>query len=481
MQTIGRFSPRAAIAAVVVLSLSLTACDAGGVFDDDDDEQTDLLDLAATAPLTTTTLTASDVNIMNPERGYYRGVNLLDPNQPKSVRAAGYTMGIAIVRLDAYKTSAIDAAFIAKLNTGFAAVRAAGIKVVLRFTYNSGYTGDATKDRILQHIGQLKQLMIDNQDVIAVVQAGFIGAWGEWHSSTNGNDTTANRSAVLTALLAAVPSARTVQIRTPMFKEAIMPGGPLSPTEAWSGSNRARTGHHNDCFLASSSDFGTYSSPVDTWKDYVGNDGTYTAVGGETCAVSSRSTCATAPAEMEALGFSYLNYEYNRAVLDTWETGGCGSSIRRRLGYRFTASSVSHTTAVAPGGELSLSVTLKNSGYAAPYNARPVYVVLSQGTTRYVTRLKGRDGRRWIPGAISVAAKLRVPASAPVGTYEVGIWMPDAASKVFNDPRYAIQFANAGTWNATTGVNVLSKAVKIDRAATGGTIDPTATTFAEIL
>ena len=104
-----------------------------------------------------------------------------------------------------------------------------------------------------------------------------------------------------------------------------------------------------------------------------------------------------------------------------------------------------------PGGELSVSVDLKNTGYAAPYNARPVYVVLTQGSTRFYTRLKGRDGRRWVPGSVTVAARLRVPASAPVGTYELGLWMPDAASKVFNDPRYAIQLANVGTWNATTG------------------------------
>src|SRR5690606_28872751 len=194
--------------------------------------------------------------------------------------------------------------------------------------------------------------------------AGFIGAWGEWHASTSGNDTTANRAAVLGALLEATPAARTVQIRTPMFKEAILPGGPLSSREAWSGTARARVGHHNDCFLASSSDYGTYAKPVDEWKDHVAQDGTYTAVGGETCAVSApRTDCPTALAELEMLGFSYLNAEYNQSVLGRWETQGCGDEVRRRLGYRFTARATSHTAAVPPGGELGLVIDLDNVGY----------------------------------------------------------------------------------------------------------------------
>src|SRR5690606_15182576 len=126
----------------------------------------------------------------------------------------------------------IDQAFLDRLEAGFAGIRKAGVKAIVRFTYNSGYTGDASRDRILGHIDQLTDVLDDNQDVIAVIQAGFIGAWGEWHASTSGNDTTANRAAVLGALLEATPAARTVQIRTPMFKEAILPGGPLSSREA---------------------------------------------------------------------------------------------------------------------------------------------------------------------------------------------------------------------------------------------------------
>ena len=58
-----------------------------------------------------------------------------------------------------------------------------------------------------------------NQDVILALQAGFIGPWGEWHSSTHFKCSAANvdRREILTALLAAVPE-RDVQIRYPRGK-----------------------------------------------------------------------------------------------------------------------------------------------------------------------------------------------------------------------------------------------------------------------
>ena len=148
----------------------------------------------------------------------------------------------------------LDDALLDSLSAGLAAVRAVGIKVTMRFVYNDGFDPDAPKARVLEHIQQVKPLLAANADVIAAFQAGFIGAWGEWHSSTNGLATPQNRKDILLAFLDAVPASRSVQIRTPMFKDEIFPGGALGSAEAFTGSARARTGHHNDCFLASVDD-----------------------------------------------------------------------------------------------------------------------------------------------------------------------------------------------------------------------------------
>jgi regulator of RNase E activity RraA len=59
-------------------------------------------------------------------------------------------------------------------------------------------------------------------DVIVWMEAGFIGAWGEWHSSTNGLDKSVEaKRQVVDALLDALPETRSVQLRYPGDIEAL--------------------------------------------------------------------------------------------------------------------------------------------------------------------------------------------------------------------------------------------------------------------
>lgn len=436
-----------------------------------------------TAPAASVTrfFTESNAELVNPERGYYAGYDLVAAGDASRIRSGGKTLAITLVRLDAYRDAPLDGALLTSLTAGFARARAAGIKVVLRFNYNNSQTADASRARILGHITQLEPILRANADVIAVMQAGFIGAWGEWHSSTNGLDNTADRTAILTAILAALPASRQVQVRTPMFKDAAFPGGPLTAAEAYTGTARARIGHHNDCFLASATDLGTYASPASTWMSYVAADSRYTAVGGETCALyAPRTACAPALAEMTDKHVAYLNSEYNQIVLAGWDAGGCGAEIRRRLGYRFVLDQVAYTGAVAPGGELAVSFTIENRGFAAPFNKRPVEIVLSQGSTRLVARLASIDARRWTAGAsTSVSARLRIPATLAPGAYTLALRLPDDAPSLAADPRYAIRLANDGVWVDASGDNVLTTTLAIDADAPGPRASG-ATGFAEL-
>ena len=170
------------------------------------------------------------------------------------------------------------------------------------------------------------------------MQAGFIGAWGEWHTSTNGLDNAADKQEILEALLDVTPASRTVHVRYPPDKEA-MYGSPLTATTAFNGSYAARTGHHNDCFLSSDTDVGTYpDDEVEQWKSYLEADTLYVPIGGETCDVHSRGQCATATAEMARLHYSYLNRDYHTDVIDGWINEGCYEDIRRSMGYRLQMS-----------------------------------------------------------------------------------------------------------------------------------------------
>ena len=439
-------------------------------------------DAGSEPPLVTQTFTESDAGLLNPERGFYDTIDLTSSSTFTSTRAAGRTLALAGLRLDAFRTTPIDAPTLAALSAGLGRVRTAGIKIILRFQYNGGPVGaaDASRAQVLAHLGQLQPILQANADVIAAMQAGFIGAWGEWHSSTNGLDNTADRTAVLQAILGALPASRMVQVRTPNFVDDVFPGGPLNSTQAFNGTNAARTGHHNDCFLASDTDFGTYPSPIETWKTYVSESGRFTPVGGETCAVfAPRSECASATAEMARLHYRFLNSEYNLSVLGSWTSGGCMKQVEDRLGYRFVLQQLTHSSAVRPGGVLQLRWTQRNVGYGALFNARPLEVLLEQGATRLTATLSSVDVRRWEAGVQTLDVKLRVPANLPPGNYRLSIAMPDADPVLRTRPAYAVQWANVGTWDPAAGVNVVVPQLAVSETA-GGASDPAAMQFVEL-
>ena len=85
-----------------------------------------------------------------------------------------------------------------------------GKKAVLRFAYERDFMGRSpvgpTGEQILAHLDQLKPFLEKNKDLILVVQAGMIGAWGEWHSSVQGlENSEETKAAVLEKLLSVVP------------------------------------------------------------------------------------------------------------------------------------------------------------------------------------------------------------------------------------------------------------------------------------
>jgi len=435
------------------------------------------------APGVEHTYAASDAVILNPERGFFRFDSVVTQDDFSYVRAGGQTLVFSYVRLDSWRSQDLPTSLLDSLKTGFGHARDAGVKVVLRFAYNNGpYPNaepDASKAWVLKHISQLRPILRSEADVIAVVQAGFIGAWGEWHTSTNHLlDAPQDRKDILQALLDAMPSDRMAQLRLPAYKRE-MYGEALTPIEAFSGSYAARVGHHNDCFLASDTDQGTYpSDDVEGYKDYVALDTQYLPMGGETCDVyPTRTACAPAVAEMERLHFSYINQDYNTDVVDGWTTGGCREEIERSLGYRLLVERALFPEAVKPGGSFTLQLTLDNIGWAAMFNARPVFLVLEGQGARYAVQLSAVDARRWAAGQrSSVQARVRLPATAAEGSYRLAIWLPDAAEGLRSRPEYSVQFAHAGMWSAVGGDNGLGSVLV--SAAAAGTADAAATELA---
>jgi hypothetical protein len=405
-------------------------------------------------PLVPVSFAASDRAPTNPERGFYQSIDLMAENDLSWVTADGVSLVHAYVRLDDYRSQDIPADFLADLGEHLEVARDAGVKVIFRASYNFGIgEPDASLAWVLRHIEQLAPVWNANADVIAVVQAGFIGAWGEWHSSSNGLDTPANRAAVLDALLEAVPAERMVQLRYPGdLIEAYVT--PIDASDAHDGSDRARTGHHNDCFVSSPTDVGTYfpESRTAEFKDYLEAQTGSTWAGGETCDADldvARWDCATTLREMERFHFTYINQGYYQGAIDSWKSEGCHDEIFDRLGYLIRATGGAHSDAVDPGGSFTLDLNLVNDGFAAPMNPRSAYIVLD-GPERVEVELAD-DPRDWQPGQISLRASVPVPAGTSPGDYRLSLWLPDPDLPGRSD--YAIRLANDGIWES--GANTI--------------------------
>ena len=343
----------------------------------------------------------------NPERGWYSRRDIVIDRDFTTAARIVHTY----VRLDSYKAGTdIGAAdpIATGMQAGLQRLREQGRKTILRFAYNDGdWTGsgcsnaDATEATITKHLAQLRPLSQPYRDIVMGLEAGFIGCWGEWHSSWyQGDQEVPPKTAIVRGLIDAFTWPRDaaldpdpawqnllyapqIAIRYPSLVRAV--GTELTPAE------QARVGHHNDCFLASTDDSGTWGrgpQPLSIADDkaYVSTLGRNHIVGGETCAYPGRVTCNTALAELAAMHFTYLNDDYHPDAVQAFKSGGCFDEISRRLGYRVWIKIADFPDSATAGSTFQFQFVVQNDGFAAPLYDRPVYVVFDAGVTTSSSR-----------------------------------------------------------------------------------------------
>ena len=400
----------------------------------------------------------SNAILIAPERGFYKYFRLNRYGFPEYidlannrdftwVRESGFSLISARVSLERYRYSDIPDSFLAQIEGGLDAARAGGIKVILRFNYNNGNErgADTSLPWMLRHISQLRNILHDNADVIAVVQAGFIGAWGEWHASTHGLDKPEAHRAVLEALLDSLPNDRSVQLRAPQYKEKLY-GAPLLEDKAYTNSYTSRTGHHNDCLFASENDLTYPLDKIEYYTGYVAQDSLFVPMGGETCKkYLPRTNCATAQSVMRKLHFSYLNNNYLQEVIDGWRSQGCYEDIASYLGYRLVVREVVFDESARSGSALSIDASIENIGWAAPFNPRVLILTLESPDGGVVKAELEPDARRLRPGKVTrLGGTLRLPSDIKSGKYTLYLSAPDPATRLLTRHEYAIPFANEG-------------------------------------
>ncbi len=481
----------------------------------------------STAQFKTIKYLTDTTDVPNPERGFYIAMHskaggmdtaeLIKLRTIESIKSsnANYTARITLVYkgylLTAFRNDTLSSGFLQLLQQDFDAIRIVGLKMVIRFSYTDKSMagdcpdmgicppyGDAPKSIVLQHIAQLKPLLIANADVTAVAQQDFIGIWGEnFYTDYFGDESQnnagammdsnwADRNEVLKALLDAMPKSRMVQVRTPRIRQRFIDGTraliyslPMKDAEGFTASDKSRIGLHNDCFLSSVDDYGTFSDngnlPAakeavnEILRKYWIAESHYLAVGGETCddAFSPQNDCAPwghAEQEMASMHYSFLNVSYNNLVNNDWQTQGCMAAIKKKLGYRFVLKQAILPTKLHAKDAMPISVTLTNEGFASPYNPRQLQLILRNKLSGNVIAIPLQTSvQRWFTGKVEIKQSIILPVGIEVGEYELLLNLPDEYASLKGRAEYSIRCANKDCWEEMTGYNKLNHVVTIKR------------------
>lgn len=472
-----------------------------------------------------------DISIFgNPERGFY--LQGRTQEQPPSnswpginewgVKYRRDTEFIRVVRqyyhLDLYKTQDIPQSYLDIMEDDFNFVREQGMKIIPRFTYSwdlasipPGELNDTNKEWTLRHIDAVMPVIAQHADIIAFVEMGFVGLWGEWWGSDNGWTTDpwdygacssvqhyvdvfptrqSDREEIINRVLDILPEKLKLTLRYPRDKRAMFRDNatgtdclPLTPAEAHTSLRKARIGFHNDSvFRGDEDEQNTFfycnmnnAAFVQTQIDWQNQDALFVPQGGETgCPYDSvYGNCNNAKLRLAERRFDVLNRGWCPGTLQAWRDGGCYDEIAAKLGYRIRLISATLTpTTIIPGGNFHLQIELINDGYGKIYNERDFEVVLKHKSTgaEYFLPVTDHDPRFWLPGEMqNIEIVGDIPNGMPEGYYDVFLFLPDPSPALRNahipnqygDPNipywsaYAIRLANEGVWDESTGYNDL--------------------------
>jgi hypothetical protein len=436
-----------------------------------------------------------DPTLRNPERGMYFGST---PNTPEEFHtivpkwlwlAPACGVNLTWNGYNQPGTSSVLNTYAAQLE----AARTGGYKVLFRPRYDKepgGIVSDLcmingvkvfhadTMVRQKNHIDAVAAMLGDYKDVIAFIQAGYLGNWGEWnwarYEKENAPflDSYTTRSEIIDHVLskyAAEGIQQHVERRRPVFAKQVL-----------DRNASARVGFHNDCFMTNDSDYGTYSnyqsgepsnfSSASAAKAWAQQTLTPSAsFGGETCPLDPPGAerwriCDNMDgpdSEPGSLHMNYLNGDYANDAVTTWTSDGCYDEIRRKLGYRFEVTRVEYTPTVAAGQKFLVRVEVKNTGWAKLHKPRVAKLVLRNGSALPPYEFSGGAVDSWAPGQ-----KTTISAggtASPPGMYSVRLWIPDPDAETHIP--YAVKLAtkrgNVNMFDGTTGENDLGVSITV--------------------
>lgn len=436
----------------------------------------------------------------NPERGWYKSINpgYNDALAPWLTTAELQNLRngddkVTLIRkyylLKDFRNSSIPQWYLDNVKADLQACRDAGVKLIPRFSYlwSLGVGPDADQDAplniVLQHLDQLEPIFNNYKDAIAWVQAGLVGKWGEWHSSSNNHvdnytlQILAPGLQIRDKILAVVPADRFVAMR--YFEHHKLPfwSEPLTQSQAYDGSAQARISTHHDRLMHEENwalpPCGS-CPPYQEMKDYLVEDSKWALYEGEPEASGNYYKQNDPRVEFAELHMTAVANNANGTVhYDYWKKQGWYSGLTKHLGYRLKLTEATIDGQVNSGESFSISLAIANVGYAPIVNARKFEILLrnTDDGSVHKTDVTSYDGantdpRYWLPGLKTANLSIPVPSTLASGTYEVLVNLADPSPLLYDRPEYSIRLANQNVWEPETGYNKLNHTLTVGGTTT---------------
>lgn len=370
--------------------------------------------------------------------------------------------------LTGYRGTEIDRAGFQAMQLYFDTLRAHGLKALLRFAYSTDPgVNDASQADMLRHIQQLGPFLEQNRAAIHALQAGLIGAWGEWHSEKK----RVSRKRVLRALADAMPEGMYLQVRLPGFLRLLGKRHPALP----------RTGLHDDSFFGNITakqygnggfDPGTRmyrtalakspESPQDGelyWSSWnrandIYCDGLRAVERLAELHFTSLSAVHGYKDDPEEATTTMGRWKRRQITpewlaqrgipCDTaWFADASGAPVERSVfdyvrehpGYRFQAKALRVEGELTPGGAIDAALTVANYGFAAGFHLHAGFALLDEAG-HVLSEHPAGDPALWRaaqPGGVGetpvYTARARIPLPAEQGRYCLAFFLRNSAGQ----------------------------------------------------
>lgn len=274
-------------------------------------------------------------------------------------------------------------------------------EVILRITYDTEGKGMEHEPSLIKnvagHMRQLGSVIAAHADNIIVHQGIFVGSWGEMHDSKFLSENAVCE--LYETLVSACGNKVRIAVRTPMQHRFIMKyltrymgtGNADTDTDnAYMDTDILRPALYNDAILSSEDDMCTYAGGRAAWADYQDEVCAYAVCGGEAIHDNPLNDYDNAVKELANMHVTYLNRQYDMAVLDKWRSNNGYDYIGTHLGYRFVvtdtaagrdAEEETGSKTQTGGGSIYINVRIANRGFACVYDR-----------VRLLAEFRGKDG-----------------------------------------------------------------------------------------